>query len=164
MSRLTREEFILDLVRDVSGTLEDVIGLEEAEGYLALVGQMMGERLYEMYRDVPSEEISPERVPEVLVDLKRRIGGSFRIESIDENGVTFVNHHCPFGARVTGRKSLCMMTSNVFGFITAESRGYAKVELQKTIAAGDGMCRVVIHFERNDAEGREYYGKSDLGV
>lgn len=163
MAQLTREEFVLDLVRDVSGTLEDIIGLEEAEGYLAVVGHMMGERLYEMYRDIPSEEISPDRVPEILVDLKRRIGGSFEIESITEKAVTFVNHDCPFGARVEGRKSLCMMTSNVFGYITAESRGYAKVELQKTIAAGDGMCRVVVHFERTAAEGREYYSESGLG-
>lgn len=164
MAHLTREEFVLDLVRDISGTLEDIIGIEEAEGYLAVVGHMMGERLYEMYRAAPFEEIAPDRIPEVLVDLKRRIGGSFQVEATTDTSVTFVNHDCPFGARVEGRQSLCMMTSNVFGYITAESRGYAKVELQKTIAAGHGMCRVVVHFERTTAEGREYYGKSGVGA
>ena len=32
---------------------------------------------------------------------------------------------------------MCMMTSNVFGHIAAENVGYAKVELQETIARGD---------------------------
>lgn len=164
MASLNREDFVLDLVRDISGTLEDVVGLQEAEGYLALVGHMMGDRLNELYRSAPGEDIPPERIPEILLDLKQRIGGSFEVEHIDETGIVFVNHDCPFGARVEGRRSLCMMTSNVFGFITAESRGYAKVELQKTIAAGDGLCRVLVHFERTPGEGREYYGKSGLGT
>jgi hypothetical protein len=54
-----------------------------------------------------------------------------------------------------------MMTSNVFGAIAAENLGYAKVELQQTIARGDGGCRVVVYLrptpESEAAEGREYF-------
>ncbi len=32
---------------------------------------------------------------------------------------------------------MCMMTSNVFGSIAAENLGYAKIELQETVATGD---------------------------
>jgi hypothetical protein len=53
------------------------------------------------------------------------------------------------------------MTSNVFGSIAAENLGYSKIELQKTIARGDGECRVVVYLkptaEAVDAEGREYF-------
>jgi hypothetical protein len=53
-----------------------------------------------------------------------------------------------------------MMTSNVFGSIAAENLGYAKVELQQTIAQGDPGCRVVVYLkltgESEAAHGREY--------
>jgi hypothetical protein len=54
-----------------------------------------------------------------------------------------------------------MMTSNVFGVIAAENLGYAKVELQQTIAKGDPGCRVVVHLKPTaavqKANGREYF-------
>ncbi len=56
---------------------------------------------------------------------------------------------------------MCMMTSNVFGSIAADNIGYAKVELQETIARGDSGCRVVIYLEYSEeaeeAVGREYF-------
>jgi hypothetical protein len=58
-----------------------------------------------------------------------------------------------------------MMTSNVFGYITAENLGYAKVELQQTIAQGGKECRVVVYLkateESEKAEGREYFQSWD---
>ena len=56
---------------------------------------------------------------------------------------------------------MCMMTSNVFGVISANNLGYAKVELGKTIAHGDPECRVVVYLkptpEAEASEGREYF-------
>ena len=50
---------------------------------------------------------------------------------------------------------------NAFGVISAENLGYAKVELQKTIAQGHGECRVVVYLtptpEAESANGREYF-------
>ena len=58
-----------------------------------------------------------------------------------------------------------MMTSNVFGSIAADNLGYAKVELQRTIAAGHEGCRVVVHLKHAEAarraEGREYFGSPE---
>jgi hypothetical protein len=48
----------------------------------------------------------------------------------------------------------------MFGSIAAQNLGYAKVELQKTIAEGNQECRVVVYFKPTDesekAAGREY--------
>jgi len=56
---------------------------------------------------------------------------------------------------------MCMMTSNVFGSIAAQNLGYAKVELQQTIAQGDPGCRVVVYLnpvgQAQHAKGREYF-------
>ena len=78
-----------------------------------------------------------EQVAAVLVDLKRRIHGDFFIIEEDDEKIVLGNRACPFAEMVAGRPSLCMMTSNVFGFIAADNLGYSKVELQETIARGD---------------------------
>ena len=97
----------------------------------------------------------------MLVDLKRRINGDFYVIEEDDTKIVLGNRRCPFEDKVLGRRSMCMMTSNVFGSIAAENLGYAKVELQETIAAGHPECRVVVHLqptpEAEAAEGREYY-------
>jgi predicted ArsR family transcriptional regulator len=70
------------------------------------------------------------------------------------------NRRCPFGEKVLGRPSMCMMTSNVFGSISAQNLGYAKVELRETIATGSPGCLIVVHLkpgaESAAVEGREY--------
>jgi hypothetical protein len=49
----------------------------------------------------------------------------------------------------------------VFGSIAANNLGYAKVELQETIAEGAPGCRVVVYLkptvESDSAVGREYF-------
>jgi len=72
------------------------------------------------------------------------------------------NRVCPFAEKVVGRESMCMMTSNVFGTIAARNLGYARVELEETIARGDAGCRVVVHLvpdvDVETVSGREYFG------
>jgi hypothetical protein len=100
-------------------------------------------------------------VKEVLLDLKRRIQGDFFILEEDDEKIVFGNRACPFAEKVIGRPAMCMMTSNVFGAIAANNLGYAKVELQKTIARGDPGCRVVLYLKPSpaaaNAPGREYF-------
>lgn len=158
---LDRDVFLRTLIRELAGTLEDVVGLEEAEGYISVVGANVGELIDGQYRAalaVPRLERA--QVRDVLVDLKRRIRGDFYVIEESEDRIVLGNRACPFGDRVVGRPSMCMMTSNVFGFIAAENLGYAKVELQETIARGHRGCRVVVHLRPNDAQGREYFRRA----
>ena len=159
--QLERDGFLRTLVRHLSGTLEDVIGLEEASGFIALVGQEMGEAIGDEYRRALSlPQLSAEQVALVLVDLKRRIQGDFYVIEQTEARIVFGNRACPFGESVRGRRALCMMTSNVFGAIAARELGYARVALEQTIATGDGECRVVVHLTPTEAAsdgGREYH-------
>jgi predicted ArsR family transcriptional regulator len=103
--------------------------------------------------------LSREQVAQVCVDLKRRIQGKSYGHREDEDKIMFGNTACPFAEKVIGRESMCMMTSNVFGHIAAQNVGYAKVELQETIARGDKGCRVVIYLQPASvsSEGREYF-------
>jgi predicted ArsR family transcriptional regulator len=159
---LDRDRFLRSLIRELAGTLQDVVGLDEASSFISVVGQRIGEQINEDYRharSVPS--LSREQVAEVLVDFKRRIQGAFYIIEEDDEKIVLGNRACPFGEKVIGRPAMCMMTTNVFGVIAAQNLGYAKVVLEETIAQGHPGCRVVVHLkptpEAEAAVGREFF-------
>lgn len=159
---LDREDFFGNLLEELAGNLEDIVGLDEASGFISLVGQNVGEQIDRAYRrELETEQLTRSQVSEVLVDLKRRIQGDFYVIEQSDERIVLGNRACPFGDRVLSHPSLCMMTSNVFGVIAAENLGYARVELEKTIARGDPGCRVVVHLDRDtggsDRSGREYF-------
>ncbi len=159
---LTRDNFLRELIRQLSGTLQDVVGLQEASGLISVVGQAIGEQINREYSvALGSEKFSREQVADILVDLKRRIQGDFYVIEQDDEKIVLGNRVCPFAEKVLGRPSMCMMTSNVFGAIAAENLGYAKVQLDKTIAQGDNHCRVVVYLrptaDAEAASGREYF-------
>ena len=160
---LERDVFMRNLIRELSGLLEEMVGLEETAGFISVVGQNIGSQINQMYRQkLNLSKLNRDQVAKVLSDLKNRIKGDFVIEEQDDNKIIFRNTACPFAEKVRGRSSLCMMTSNVFGVIAADNLGYAKVSLEKTIARGDNYCRVVVYInsESSDAqaaEGREYF-------
>ncbi|GHF67228.1 hypothetical protein GCM10010218_55880 [Streptomyces mashuensis] len=162
---LDRDVFMRTLVRELATSLESVVGLEEASGYISLVGQSVGSQINESYiRALGVRRLSREQVADVLVDFKQRIKGDFYLISQDDEKIVLGSRSCPFGDKALGRESMCMMTSNVFGTIAAQNLGYARVELEETIARGSSGCRVVVHLvpevDMEDEPGREYYGDS----
>lgn len=159
---LQRDVFLRTLLRHLAGTLQNVVGLEEASGFVSVVGQQMGDELNRTYKNaLATENLSREQVAHVLVDLKRRIQGDFHVIEQDDEKIVFGNRSCPFAEQVIGRPALCMMTSNVFGSIAADNLGYSKVVIEQAIALGDPGCRVVVHLkptpEAEASQGREYF-------
>lgn len=157
-----KDSFMRELIRQLAGTLEELVGLEETTGFISVVGQSMGEQINTSYKEALNKEtFSRTEVGTILIDFKRRISGDFFIESADEKRIVLGNRQCPFGDKVINRPSMCMMTSNVFGVITADNLGYARVELLETIASGNTGCRVVIHLSpaetKPEANSREYF-------
>jgi predicted ArsR family transcriptional regulator len=159
---LERDGFLRSLLRELAGALQEVVGLEEASGFISLVGQRLGEQINGSYRTaLAAPQLTREQVAEVLVDLKRRIQGDFYLLSQEDEKIVLGNRACPFAEKVLGRPALCMMTSNVFGVLAAENLGYAKVALEETIALGHAGCRVVVYLKATPqaqaAQGREYF-------
>jgi predicted ArsR family transcriptional regulator len=159
---LERDVFLRTLLRHLAGTLQEVVGLEEAAGFVSIVGHKMGDEINDGYKAALGvSTLSRAQVADVLVDLKRRIRGDFFVIEESDEKIVLGNRACPFAEKVVGRPALCMMTSNVFGSIAAENLGYAKVVLEQAIARGDRECRVVVHLKATDeahaAEGREYF-------
>jgi predicted ArsR family transcriptional regulator len=160
---LERDVFLRTLIRELSGTLQDVVGLQEASGFVSVVGQRVGEQINESYKTaLQLPTLSRDQVADVLVDLKRRIQGSFYVVEQDDDKIVLRNNDCPFAEKVLGRPAMCMMTSNVFGVIAAQNLGYARVALERTIAEGHGECHVVVYLQpaasaESDLAGREYF-------
>lgn len=164
---LERDVFLRTLIRELAGTLQDVVGLEEASGFISVVGQNMGRQIDQDYKAaLEVSYLTREQVADVFVDLKRRIHGDFYIIEQTDEKIVLGNRACPFAEKVLDRPAMCMMTSNVFGSIAADNLGYAKVELQETIATGAPGCRVVVYLkptlEAEESQGREYFkGESE---
>lgn len=157
----TREQtvFFNAIIGHLSGLLEEVIGLKEAEGFISTVGGALGEEMSQRYPAVP-DTATPDHIASILVDLKARIKGDFSVISADEEEIVFVARQCPFGEQVVGRPSLCMMTTNVFGRIVADRNGYAHVKIDRSIARGDPGCRVVVALKLQDmapSDGLEFF-------
>jgi len=157
---LNSDAFFKRLITEMTRTLEDVVGTEEASGLISLVGNSIGRQINQDYAaHLPDKDISFSIIPEILVDLKRRIGGEFRVQSLSSERIVLVNTQCPFGKDVVGKPSLCMMTSNVFGRVVADNLGYARVLLDETIASGADACCITIELApaHQQDEGREDY-------
>ncbi|MEJ2213551.1 MAG: methanogen output domain 1-containing protein [Gammaproteobacteria bacterium] len=161
---LELEGFLRNLIGHLSGTLQDVIGIDEASGFISIVGRNIGHEINQQYHAaLNTEKLNREQLADVLVDLKQRIKGDFSIVSEDEEKIVLKTTSCPFGKHVLERPSLCMMTSNVFGTIAADNLGYAKVALEETIAQGAAGCRIVIYLHSDTKSGQvdgiEYFGQ-----
>jgi predicted ArsR family transcriptional regulator len=159
---LDRATFLRGLLGNLADTLEQVIGLQDATGFVSLVGQRLGEEYEERYRTAAkAKRLSRAQVAQAMVDFKRRIEGDFYIIEESDEKIVLGNRACPFAERVQGHPSLCMITSSVFGVMASQNLGYARVVLEKTIAQGHPGCHVVIWLKPPDqgavVEGREYF-------
>lgn len=159
---LERDVFLRSMLRELAGTLQDVVGVEESAGFVSIVGQRVGESINQAYKVALNvESLDRHQVASVLVDLKRRIQGTFFVIEETPEKIVFGNRNCPFAEKVIGRPSMCMMTSNVFGVIAAENLGQAKVVLHETIAEGAPGCRVTVYLqdtaEAAASNGRQYF-------
>jgi predicted ArsR family transcriptional regulator len=159
---LERDVFMRSLIRELVGTLQDVVGQEQAAGFVSVVGQRMGEQVNEQYKTaLKVERLNRTQVARVLVDLKRRIQGTFYVIEESDEKIVLGNYNCPFADKVVGRPAMCMMTSNLFGVIAARNLGRAKVILEDTIARGASECRVVVYLTNSEeaqaADGLEYF-------
>ena len=151
--------FLKATIGHLSGLLEEVVGLKEAEGFISTVGGALGEDISERYPNGP-DAAGPDHIASILVDVKARIKGDFSVVSADDDTIILMARQCPFGDQVIGRPSLCMMTTNVFGRVVADRNGYAHVQIDKSIARGDPGCRVVVSLKLQDVapnEGLEFF-------
>ena len=103
---LDRDVFLRNLIRALAGTLEEVVGLSEASGFISVVGQTIGDEINRDYRlALGTSSLTRPQVAKVLIDLKRRINGDFYIIEEDDRKIVLGNRRCPFEEKVLGQRS-----------------------------------------------------------
>lgn len=61
---LERDVFLRSLIRELAGTLQDVVGLDEAAGFISLGGQRIGDQINRDYkRALQVENLDRAQVP-----------------------------------------------------------------------------------------------------
>jgi len=159
---LDREGFLGMVFRALSDTLEETVGLREADGFINLVGMAVSEEIEAEYlRAAGTSHLDLNATVNALIDLKRRLGGDFYVMEQSDGRIVLGNRRCPFGDLATRSPAMCMVTSHVFGHMVAESQGYGRVTLTDTIARGAAGCRIVIDLDPDapDDGGQSYFGK-----
>ena len=67
---LERDVFMRTLIRELSNTLQKVVGSDQASGFISVVGQVMGKQMDNQYRQALNlSSLDREQVAAVLVDL-----------------------------------------------------------------------------------------------
>jgi predicted ArsR family transcriptional regulator len=148
------------LVADMVELLEMIAGVEDACAYVSSIAARLGSNIEKEYKAALGvQNLGRNQLTDILVDLNNRAGGAFSVIEQDDDRVVFGNCACPLGNAATNHPSLCMLTSNIFGRIAANAVGYAAVDLEQTIARGDGACRVILHLKRMELgpDTREYF-------
>ncbi|WP_186418234.1 methanogen output domain 1-containing protein [Bosea sp. CS1GBMeth4] len=148
------------LVAGMAELLETIAGPEDACAYVSSIAARLGADIEKQYKAALNvQHLNRNQLVAVLIDLKNRAGGGFSLTEQDEDRLVFGNRACPLGKAASNHPSLCMLTSNIFGRMTANAVGYAAVDLERTIARGDSDCRVVVHLRRTalEPDTREYF-------
>lgn len=148
------------LVAGMAELLETIAGAEDACVCVSSIAARMGSDIEKRYKAALGvQNLNRNQLIEALIDLNNRAGGKFSVIEQDEDRVVFGNCACPLGKAASNHPSLCMLTSNIFGRMSANAVGYAAVDLERTIAKGDSDCRVVLHLKRTESgpDTREYF-------
>ncbi|WP_292512553.1 methanogen output domain 1-containing protein [Methylobacterium sp.] len=159
---IDREDFLGMVFGAFTDALEDAVGRAEASGFIALVGMAVSEEIKTRYLRVSgTPRLDLAATVDAMIDLKRRLGGDFYVIEATSRRIVLGNRRCPFGELVKKSPSMCMVTSNVFGHMVAESQGYGRITLGDTIARGGLGCRIVIDLDPDapDEGGQDYFGK-----
>lgn len=156
---LSQDIFLKLVLQHLVSTLQNIVGLAEAEGLMTQVSQHLGEIVQTHYlQHADTQKLSKQQVLDALIDFEHRVGGDFYLLTEREHTWVLGNRCCPFGDMIHQLPTLCMVTSNIFGVMTAENLGYANVRIDESFAQGHQGCRVTIRLDpEEDGQGRDYF-------
>lgn len=146
-----REAFLRALVVQLVQTVELLQGPREPNGPIDDISASLGRQSEERYRRRLglTAPFDAAHLADCLVDLKRTLGGQFRVVEASARRVVLAAERCPFGVAVRTTPALCRVTVGVFGGIAARhaAAGRASVLLPERIAVGDPACRIVVSLD-----------------
>lgn len=92
--------------------------------------------------DMPKEIM---QTANISCSVLNKLGGSFSVEEVNEKGYVIRNNKCPWGEHGKINPVLCMMTKAICARIGIHVYKGVNVDIEKTIAGGDGYCLIKIY-------------------
>jgi predicted ArsR family transcriptional regulator len=162
---LDREKMLSECVRAFGVMIEDVVGADDARGYVSIVGERIGEFVAaEIAKGVDFESLSIDQTADLLVEVQNLLGGCFDVEVQNGHQIRLTNTQCPYSTQYAGRQSLCTLTSSIMGTVASMCNGQARVQLLETIAQNGACCRAVVHLDGSHGAGVTYWKRCRSGV
>lgn len=89
-----------------------------------------------------------EQTAGISCSIMNRLGGCFSVGGVKEQGYTIINKKCPWGdANIN--PVLCMLTKAIFARIGVHVFKDIDIDIQKTIASGDGECLIEVSVRKD---------------
>jgi two-component system cell cycle response regulator len=122
--------------------LQSINPAKMTEVIIQMSGQVE-EVIWDKYiHDMPKEIM---QTANISCSVLNKLGGSFSVEEVNEKGYVMRNNKCPWGEHGKINPVLCMMTKVIFARIGIHVYKDVNVDIEKTIAGGDGYCRIKIY-------------------
>lgn len=159
---LDSDVYLGKLFVELLDSLQKVVDTEENSEHINIVAKNTSREIDRKYKSaLQVYNLSQVQLAQVLVDFYNQIKSDFYIIEVSNEKIVFGNRKCPFVEKIGDFPDICMMTSHMFGSIAAENLGYAKVDLQETIAKGNQGCRIVVYLrltkEVENSSGIQYF-------
>lgn len=151
--------FFQTLVSHMTQTMHHVLGEDHAEAFLSIVSQQLGDQVNQNYQQaLHVDQLDQEQVVAVIMDFKKRIGGEFYVIDEYPDRLILGNRHCPFAPLIEDQPMFCQVTANFIGTISADNLGYARVNVDQSMAQGHDHCQITIFWHPNDEmQGQEFF-------
>ena len=156
-TQITREKVLEFVVGGLFQGLEEIVGKVEAQGYFALVGKSIGERLYKIYLDsLGVDVLSKNQLFSTLRSLSSRMENQLVI-SEDESFFEFSRTFKPLGGVQIDNRYLSMVACGVVGHMTAQTVGQARVVLCASDEENPLKIKMQVHLYDLEGDGHVFY-------
>ena len=157
LQRLDREMYLELVLSELFGTLNDIVGNVEAQGYFAVVGNKVGRRLNNIIlQSYGTDRLDRDQLIEVFQFLCQRTNSDFMTHGANNEVLEFRKVYPPSDIPVE-RSYVHSVASSVVGYIAAHSAGHVRVRLTQETHCQDGVYGMTIYLNQQEGEGAIYY-------
>lgn len=142
--QLVKSKEIIEVQNDFKTIMADLLPFllrdihpDKKTEVIRQMSQQVENYLWTKYiQDMPTD-IS--QTADISCNIMNWLGGGFSVETIDDKGFTVKNLKCPWAGNSIN-PVLCMLTKAIFTRIGMRVYNNIQVDIEKTIAGGDGYC------------------------
>lgn len=157
LQRLDRELYLELVLSELFGTLNDIVGNVEAQGYFAVVGNKVGRRLNNIIlQNYGTDRLDRNQLVKVFEFLCHSTSSDFSTHGSGNEVMEFRKVYPPSDIKIE-RSYVHSVASSIVGYIAAHSAGHVRVRLTQETDREDGVYGMTLYLNQQEGEGSVYY-------